>query len=123
MKFSQDIINSHYRITAQESTRIRVNDQWLTESFIVSPTTLVDNWHIHDLSNLSEPHCEQLINMKPEVLIIGTGIKQCFPDTKIMRIFAKHQIGLEVMTSAAACRTFNILLGEDRHVVAGVILS
>lgn len=122
MKFSQDIINSHYRITAQEPSRIRVNDQWLTESFIVSPDTLVDNWHINDLSNLSEQHCEQLINMKPEVLIIGTGIKQCFPDTKIMRIFAKHQIGLEIMTSAAACRTFNILLGEDRHVVAGVIL-
>jgi len=123
MKFSQDIINSNYRITAQELTRIRVNDTWLTQSFIVSPSTLIDNWNISSLSNLSEQHCEQLINMKPEVLIIGTGTTQCFPDTSIMRIFAKHQIGLEIMNSAAACRTFNILLGEDRHVVAGVILS
>lgn len=123
MKFSQDIINSLYRITAHEPSRIRVNDLWLKQAFIVTPRQLIEDWDAPNAANLSEHACSTLIRTNPEVLILGTGQKQQFPSIDIMKTFAQHQIGLEVMDSAAACRTFNILLSEDRHVVAGIMFD
>ena len=59
--------------------------------------------------------------MKPRVVLLGTGEQQIFPDAKIFGLFGERGIGLEVMNNGALCRTFNILVAEDREVVAAII--
>jgi uncharacterized protein len=123
MKFSQELGTAKYNITAHEPDRIRINDEWQTDSFILTPAEIIQPWHIDSINQLTEEHCQQLADLKPEVLIIGTGQRQQFPDMSVLRAFAQGNIGVEFMDTAAACRTFNILTGEDRSVVAGLIIE
>ena len=64
-----------------------------------------------------------MLQQKPEMVIIGTGEKQQFPNSVIQQFFATNQLGVEIMDTGAACRTFNILLAENRQVAAILILS
>lgn len=123
MKFSQEASTAKYNITAYESDRIRINDEWQTDSLVLTPDEIFENWDIDNIAQLTEQHCQKLVDSAPEVLILGTGQKQQFPDVSILRAFAQRNIGVEIMDTAAACRTFNILIGEDRHVVAGLIIE
>jgi uncharacterized protein len=123
MKFSQETNTAKYNITAYESDRIRINDKWQTESLVLTPDEIIKDWGINTIAQLTEQHCQQLVACSPEVLILGTGEKQQFPDMGVLRTFAQHNIGVEVMDTAAACRTFNILVGEDRHVVVSLIIE
>jgi len=70
-------------------------------------------------------HCEWLYGQCPdsmEVLLIGTGAKQVFPGMDIRKFFANKRCPVEYMDSQAACRTYNILIGEGRHVIAAILL-
>jgi uncharacterized protein len=123
MKFSQDLNQAAYRITAQENHRIRVNDRWQTQSFIITPNELVEDWSVPNIQSLQANDCTMLLAHQPEVVILGTGQQQYFPEPSILKQFIQQNIGVEIMSTSAACRTFNILVGEDRHVVAGIILD
>ncbi|HHC74349.1 MAG TPA: hypothetical protein ENK78_04700 [Thiothrix sp.] len=123
MKFSQDLNQATYKITAQEDQRIRVNNQWQTQSFIITPNALVEHWSVPHIQSLQANDCTTLLAHQPEVVILGTGQRQHFPEPVILKQFIQQNIGVEIMNTAAACRTFNILVGEGRHVVAGIILD
>ncbi|MGV6809593.1 MAG: Mth938-like domain-containing protein [bacterium] len=123
MKFSQDLNQATYRITAQENHRIRVNDQWQTQSFIITPNALVEDWSVPNIQSLQANDCMTLLAHQPEVVILGTGQQQYFPEPSILKQFIQQNIGVEIMSTSAACRTFNILVGEGRHVVAGIIVD
>ncbi len=69
---------------------------------------------------LSE-HLETLIELQPEIVLLGTGQKLQFPESKILAKLHNQQLGVEIMDTAAACRTYNILMMEGRFVVAGMI--
>jgi len=64
-----------------------------------------------------------VFELKPDLVLLGTGDKQIFPDIEILGYFAQQGVGVEVMNTGALCRTFNILVAEDRHVVAAIIQS
>lgn len=99
-----------------------VNDRRLTGSFVLAPNTLIEAWAVHDARSLTAGDLEPLLSLAPEVVLLGTGAGQVFPPAAVMAACLGRRIGLEVMSNAAAARTFNVLAGESRKVVAGFIL-
>ena len=95
----------------------------LTSSFIISPNTLTQTWAPENIETLVAEHLKAIIELNPEVVLIGTGQKLEFPETSILTELHRQQIGVEIMDTAAACRTYNILMMEGRDVVAGMIHS
>ncbi len=92
-----------------------------TESIILTPKKL-EKWTISAVSDLKKTDFVTFANLDMEVLILGSGDIAVFPDPAITEPLMKKGIGMEVMDTAAACRTYNILLSDGRNVVAGLIL-
>ena len=80
-------------------------------------------WNCKDFDQLTAEHFAMLAGMKPEIVIFGSGTKLRFPPPAFLRGLMEHQIGLETMDTLAACRTYNILAGEGRHVVAALLID
>ncbi len=108
-------------IRAWESGRVRIGEQWFTGHLIVSPEQIVDDWVIDDLNRLDIDDFAAALAMEPQILLLGTGEARLLPDVRLMAAFAERGIGLEVMTTPAACRTFNVLVQEHREVVAALV--
>ena len=100
-----------------------VNDRRLIASFVLAPNTLLEHWPVTDARTLSAEQLEPVLALAPEVILLGSGATQVFPPAATLAACLSRGIGLEVMTNAAAARTFNVLAGEGRRVVAGFILS
>jgi len=100
----------------------RVNEQLLTRSFVLAPDQLMENWPPSNVAELTIAHIQTLLQLNPALVILGTGEKQTFPPASIMAACLSRGIGIEIMNNAAAARTFNILAGENRRVVAGFML-
>jgi uncharacterized protein len=109
-------------IRAYAPGRINVSDVLLTRSFIVAPDRLVEDWPPQRFEELSAEHLKAALALDPEILIIGTGKQQHFLSGELMATLGKGGIGVEVMDTAAACRTYNVLLSEDRKVVAALLM-
>jgi len=82
----------------------------------------VDGWSKTAVSELSEGDFAVLLETKPEVIIVGTGATNIFPPRDLVFAMARRGVGLEVMDTTAAARTFNVLVGEDRQVAAVLYL-
>lgn len=100
-----------------------VNQRRLTESFILAPDRLLEGWAVRDPRGLAPADLEPLLALEPEVVLLGTGATQAFPGGEVLAACLSRGIGIEVMSNAAAARTFNVLAGEGRRVVAGFILA
>lgn len=90
-------------------------------SFIVSPRHLLRDWAPMDIDSLLADHLSAIIELQPELVLLGTGPQLKFPAHSILADLHKQRIGVEIMDTAAACRTYNILMAEGRFVVAGLI--
>ncbi len=123
MKFAEDHNSSRYKITGYDAEGVEINGKTFKESFILSPMEFISDWQPQDLSSLSVEHFAGLYEMKPEVIILGTGAKQVFPDREILKYLVQNRIGYEIMDTQAACRTFNIIMAEGRNVVAGMFIK
>jgi uncharacterized protein len=109
-------------IRAYAPGRINVSDVMLTKSFIVAADQLIEDWPPQRFEELSVDHLKAALALDPEILIIGTGREQHFLSGKMMAALGKGGIGVEVMDTSAACRTYNVLLSEDRKVVAAILM-
>jgi uncharacterized protein len=94
---------------------IRVNDTVYTASMLLTATHLACYPDCPQWGDLSKLH-DAILVLRPEVLIVGTGLQGHFPRAQELQFFIEHQIGYEFMRNDAACRTYNILLAEGRHV-------
>lgn len=121
MKFAQDIHNEGYVVTSYDSSSISINGKTFSTSLIVTATQLQENWDIATVESLQHSHIDQLLSFNPELIIIGTGNSLVFPDMEVYAAIINHGIGIDFMDTAAACRTYNILMSESRNVVAGLI--
>ena len=92
----------------------------LKQSCLLSAQRLIDDWPPQQISELSAKHMEVIREMSPEVLLLGSGNKIRFPSPEQLAALVKLGIGYEVMDTAAACRTFNVLISEGRKVVAAL---
>ena len=100
-----------------------VNDRPLTRSFLLAPDRLVEDWPVTDVRALQPADLDAVLALDPEVILLGTGERQVFPGAAVMAAALGRGVGLEVMGNAAAARTFNVLAGEGRRVVAAFILT
>lgn len=108
-------------VRAADEKGIRVGEETYDTSLILSRDAVDTDWSAASFDDLDEDALEPLLRLEPEVVIIGTGKNQSFPHPSLMMMFHKAGIGVEVMSTPAACRTFNILVMEERKVVAGLI--
>jgi uncharacterized protein len=109
-------------IVSFSAGEIRLNDQVLTGPVILSSEKIVGEWAPPPFSELSIADFEQVLDQDPEVIIFGTGVKQRFPDGALATAILRQGIGFEVMDTAAACRTFNVLVSEYRKVIAALLV-
>ncbi|MGD2052477.1 MAG: Mth938-like domain-containing protein [Gammaproteobacteria bacterium] len=123
MKFSEDKIDQGYYVSGYDTGVILVNGAPKTASFVISREKLIEDWAPTRIDELRTRHLEPLQAMQPELVLIGTGETLRFPSVEHYACLIEQNIGVEIMDSAAACRTYNILLGEGRNVVAGIILG
>jgi uncharacterized protein len=100
-----------------------VNDRRLHDSFVIAPDSLIENWPVRDAATMAPADLEPLLALNPELIVLGTGAVQVFPPAPVMAACLSRGIGIEVMTNAAAARTFSVLAGESRQVVAGFIFD
>ncbi len=107
--------------TAYGSDYVSVNDERYTGSIVVSSDRVRTDWNVQNFETLEEAHFAYLAALKPDVLLLGTGGKQQFPHPRLYRALTEAGIGLECMDTPAACRTYNILVAEDRKVVAAIL--
>jgi uncharacterized protein len=107
------------RVSAQAVT---VVDRDFTRSFLLAPDRVVENWPVTDVRQADPAAMQAVLDMQPEIFLLGTGERQAFPPAEVMAIFLRKQIGIEAMTNAAAARTYSLLAGEGRRVVAAFVL-
>ncbi len=100
-----------------------VNERILRNSFVIAPDALVEDWPVTDVAMLTSSQLEPLFALRPELVVLGTGATQVFPPPVILAAFLTRGLGIEVMTNSAAARTYSVLAGEGRRVVAGFVIA
>lgn len=111
----------HLFIRAISDKGIQVGEEWYSEPLVLSATSLVTDWDTRSVEDLHPHSFEKIFALSPEVVLIGTGTRQRFPPMELMMEFYRRGIGAEVMSTTAACRTFNVLVSEQRLVVAALM--
>jgi uncharacterized protein len=105
------------------ATEIHVHDQVIRASAILSADQLVLDWAPHTIGALRAEHLEPVLALAPELILLGTGERQQFPDASVARAAQKAGVGFEVMDTRAACRTYNVLVQEGRRVAAAILME
>lgn len=104
-----------------QSFHIVVGETSFTQSVILTSES-IDLWEVTNISELETHHFDQLAQHSVEVIVLGTGTAIEFPDPALSQALMENQIGLEVMDTVAACRTYNVLAGDGRRVAAALIM-
>jgi len=109
------------RFTGYADDHVLVNRERFDTSIVVSAEVVHTDWGVEDFDTLNEAHFEYFLTLKPEVLLLGTGARQRFAHPRLYRALTNAGIGVECMDTPAACRTYNILVEEDRKVIAAIM--
>lgn len=123
MKITLDGASNQYYIRAYHPGEIVINDQRFSRGLIVGGTELQSDAMPLHLNQLTAEHLEPILALSPEVVLIGTGERLVFPHPRIIAQFSRRGIGVEIMDTGAACRTYNVLISEGRAVVAALIIE
>ncbi|WP_036112038.1 MULTISPECIES: Mth938-like domain-containing protein [Luteibacter] len=101
---------------------VTVVDRDFRTSFLLTPERVVEDWAVSDASQLTADDVETFVALGPELVLLGTGERQVFPPAAFMAGLLKKGIGVEAMTNGSAARTYSLLAGEGRKVLAAFIL-
>lgn len=128
MKLHLTQSNGNNLITAYSNDHIEINRLRYTGNIAVMANTIISDWATSNEKALSFDEITavdftKIIELNPEVVLLGTGVTHRFLHPKNYAALTQNGISLECMTTAAACRTYNILMGEGRNVVAALILG
>jgi uncharacterized protein len=118
MRFTQDSTSAVNVIRAHASGELRINDDIYRGAVILSASTVIAEPNIQNLDDLIAIDVSRILALEPELVLLGTGARQIFPAASFGAQFLSAGIGFEVMDTGAACRTFNVLVGEQRRVAA-----
>jgi uncharacterized protein len=121
MQFTRENANEANAILACTDREVRLAGRSIAGSAIVTRETVID-WRPPGLDSLAIADFAALLELRPEVVLLGTGERQRLPSPSLYADFAARGIGLEVMDNRAACRTYNVLLGEFRNVAVALML-
>jgi uncharacterized protein len=122
VKFERDSADGRNTFTGYGPGYVEVSGKRYTSSLVVSGERLVVEWPAVSVDALGADHLAAILELKPEIAILGTGATFRFPEPARLAPLHQARIGVEVMDTQAACRTYNILLGEGRNVVAAIIV-
>lgn len=123
MKLHLTSAGDKHLIRRYSPNEIVVNEHAHHTSLIVTPDNIINDWPPRHIRDLTEDHVAAIAALSPELVILGSGPELRFPTPLLVQSLTLQGIGLEVMDTAAACRTFNILVGEGRIVAAALILT
>ena len=121
MEFNLEVPQNQFFIRSISEKGIRVHDAFYNSPFIISGQRIVPEWDVKSIGDINEENLQVIFDLQPEVILLGTGVAQLFLPPTIQVHFFQRNFGFEVMTTDAACRTFNVLAAEGRHVVAALM--
>jgi uncharacterized protein len=123
MKLTLDA-NTHVNLIRSYSSReLRVGEQVFHRSCILTPAAIFPDWRPTQVEDLQPSDFDALFATAPQLVLLGTGNRQQFPAASIRAAFARARVGLETMDLGAACRTYNVLVQEERNVAAALLFS
>lgn len=123
MKFSAADSGQGHLVNGYEPGRIVIDGKSYREGLILTPERIVGGWGPEDAAALGEEHIRALVELEPQVIVIGTGARQVFPTPDVYAVVLGCGVGVEIMDTGAACRTYNIVMAEGRRIVAGLIVG
>lgn len=123
MKFQLDEPQGGNSISRHDGQTVWVNGEAHGESLLVPWRGEVQHWPVKRFDELSEEHFQQILALKPELVIFGSGARIRFARPALYRGLIGARIGVETMDLAAACRTYNVLASEGRAVLAALLLE
>ena len=123
MKLHASSTQQYQTVTGYDENGVEINAVPYNYSLIVMPEMPPRAWDVDSFEQLSEAHFAQILADAPDVVILGTGERQRFVHPKLTAALTMRRIGVECMDSQAACRTYNILMGEGRKVTLALILT
>lgn len=123
MKFQLDQPMSGNSITRVDANEVWVNGQRHAGSLLVPWQGAVQPWAVSSFDDLRASHFEQILAMKPELVIFGSGARMRFASPLLYRALIDARIGIETMDLGAACRTYQVLAAEGRTVLAALLIE
>lgn len=123
MKLQSDPHSGANTITGYGDGYVEINKIPYAHAVVLSSDGAISEWSAQSFDDLEAHHFSQLVDLKPELILIGTGKRQRFPKPELLKALISAKIGFEIMDSQAACRTYNILVGEGRQVLLALIVE
>jgi uncharacterized protein len=123
MTLSLDENSAAYQIRAYKPGFLQVNEITYTASLIISSEKIIPNWRPQTLTQLTAADFDEILNLRPTILLIGTGSTLVFPSVELYGHLINQGIGVEIMNTSAACRTYNALAAEGRNVMAALLIQ
>jgi uncharacterized protein len=122
MKFHLTTAEGKHLITGYGPGWVQINESRHSASLILTPAQILAPWPVESFEALAAEHFRPAVDLAPEIFLLGTGAWLRFPPAACLQLLIEANIGYEVMDSAAACRTYNILMAEGRNVAAAIII-
>jgi uncharacterized protein len=121
LKFTREL-SARLVVRSVSDTAIRINDEEYSDSVALTAEDILGTWPGASIAELTVADFAAVFETKPEIVLLGTGTSNVFPPRELTFAFARKGVGLEVMDTAAAARTFNVLANESRRVTAVLYL-
>lgn len=121
MELNLEVPQGHFFIHSVTAAGIRIKDNFYLQPLILSTRQLIPDWSVTAFGDIKDENLQAIFDLQPEVVLIGCGKTQVFLPPVTQGLFLRRGIGIEVMTTGAACRTFNLLAAEGRDVVAALL--
>jgi len=121
VEFNLEVPQNQFFIRSVSEKGICVHNDLFNSPIIISGQRIVPDWNVACVDDINKESLQEVFDLEPEVILIGTGNTQIFLPPAIQVHFFRRNVGFEVMTTDAACRTFNVLAAEGRHVVAALL--
>jgi uncharacterized protein len=122
MRLNLDAYHTVNTIRGYGNGQISIKELQLRSSIIVTPEQLITDWKPQRFEQLSAADFDILTELKPEIVLVGTGERHRFVHPRLLRPILEQNLGVEVMATAAACRTYNVIVAEGRRVAAALII-
>ena len=122
MKFTADSARGNI-IRSYSPGEIKLREDVIRTNVIISQEKIVPDWNPAGIDQLSIADFAPALEQKPEIILFGTGRQQQFPNIALLTEIMRAGIAIEVMETSAACRTYNVLIGEYRAVVAALLIE
>lgn len=121
LKFTRELTRT-LTVQSVSELAITINGETYASTIALTQDEVFENWEPKPVADLGDSDFEILLEVAPEIILLGTGRSNVFPPRELMFAFARRGVGLEFMDTAAAARTFNVLAAEGRQVAAVLYL-